>query len=153
MELGKLHPQARLWAPPTGTGSWSPASKLQKSRQDVQWVFSCYKFLHIKKKKKKKSCTCQDGKRGLPTGEPRSRAHGLGVERLSRLFPHPPQSPNPSKVNGSPQIKKQVQCSGHRRQGGAAPQGKEETLLLLAEARVFTRGNINYSVPKLALLF
>lgn len=75
------------------------------------------------------------------TGGPRSRAHSLGVERVSKSFslrgqqtlpapsPHPPtQSPNPSTVSVSPQMKMQVPCSGQEAEG-AAPQEKEKTLL------------------------
>lgn len=39
--------------------------------------------------------------------------------------PSPLQSPNPSKVNVSPQTKKQVQRSGHRRQKGLHPRERK----------------------------
>lgn len=148
-ELGKLHPQARLWAPPTGTGSWSLAPRLQKSRPDVRWVFTCYKFLHIKKKKKIVHVKRENSAFPPVSPAPELTAWVLkgpahpSISWGSRPSPPPaPQSPN---QDAGP-----VFGVGGRR--GCA-QEKEKTLLLLAQARVFTRGNINYSVPKLALLF
>lgn len=124
-ELGKLHPQARLWAPPTGTGSWSLAPRLQKSRPDVRWVFTCYKFLHIKKKK---NSTRQDGKLGLSTSEPCSRAHSLGVERASTPFHLLGQQtlPAPRPSVSKPRCRSSVRG---RRQKGLRP-GKEDTFVV-----------------------
>lgn len=52
--LANSSPQALLCTPHPlrKTRSRSLAPKLQNSRPDVGWVCSCYKFLHIKKKKK-----------------------------------------------------------------------------------------------------
>lgn len=51
--LANSSPQALLCTPHPlrKTRSRSLAPKLQNSRPDVGWVCSCYKFLHIKKKK------------------------------------------------------------------------------------------------------
>lgn len=54
MEISKLQPpEPHSGHPPNlrRTRSWSPAPRLQKSRPDVGWVCSCYRFLCIKKKK------------------------------------------------------------------------------------------------------
>lgn len=106
--LANSSPQALLCTPHPlrKTRSRSLAPKLQNSRPDVGWVCSCYKFLHIKKKKK--SCTCQDDKVCFSTGGSCSRAHGLGVERVSRplspvvLARALPSKPKQGDLNVSP---------------------------------------------------
>lgn len=146
-ELGRLHPQARLRAPPTGTGSWSLAPKLQKSRQDVQWVFSCCKFLHIKRKRKiiyvsRWKTRLQSSRLGCWKGQ--HTLQSLGQQSL----PPPPfslQTQARSMSAPKRRSRSSVRDTGGRR--GCTP-GKGKDAFV-----VFTRGNINYSVPRLALLF
>lgn len=65
MEFSKLSPLGPDLGPLLRRiRSWSPALRLRKSRPDVGWVCSCYKFLHIKKK----SCACQNDKACFPFG-------------------------------------------------------------------------------------
>lgn len=62
METSKLQPLGPILCLPTPppplkeNKSWSPAPSLQNSGSHVGWVCSCYRFLHIKKKKKKVMC-------------------------------------------------------------------------------------------------
>lgn len=181
METSKLQPLGPILCLPTPppplkeNKSWSPAPSLQNSGSHVGWVCSCYRFLHIKKKKKS-HVQGQNDKGCFPTPAPESprvqlTALALASKGSAHLFNHlgqqlpapspPPPShglakglagPEERELDVSSNTKTWVLFSEKEAKQGCIP-GKRKDTLLSTKSHLLAKGNINSSVPKLALLF